>query len=38
VWYPGRAEKRASNSPEASKHLFAFGGSNLEVEKMKNRV
>jgi four helix bundle protein len=31
-------EHRASNSPQASKHLSASGGSNVEWEKMKKQT
>ena len=31
-------EHRTSNSPEASKHLSAFGGSNAEWKKMKKQT
>ncbi|MBW1910537.1 MAG: hypothetical protein JRJ11_13515 [Deltaproteobacteria bacterium] len=31
-------EHRTSNSPKASKHLSASGGSNVEWEKMKKQT
>jgi hypothetical protein len=31
-------EHRTSNSPQASKHLSASGGSNVEWEKMKKQT
>ena len=37
-WKPLNIEHRTSNSPEASKHLSAFGGSNVEWKKMKKQT
>jgi hypothetical protein len=36
--FTGQVERPTSNSPQASKHLSASGGSNVESEKDKEKT